>query len=239
MAQRYPFGIIENGTTYYAFEGPRERSWNPARQSSTVTMGDGTGRRNVFFPLHLRERYPDALLPEERLIARQEYGWQAMSQHGEDLVAGWRWAPSTTLQLIEWGVPYFPTFTGDGVRRELRQYHVQANDALAELGAVPPRTDEDNRATPRVWVNGAEKPLAGVDQSTWDAGDPPAGEAWWLIGSKVWRLAEVPDIGVKIKTQYLPILEVVEDTGGDRSQSTRAGAQGIEPWRLVFVEKTE
>jgi hypothetical protein len=238
VAQRYPFTLIENDVTLHSIEGPTTRTFEPARTSSTTVLADGTARRDVFYPLYLREIYPDDLLPEERLLQRYEYKYQVLKAVTLALFERLRWNPSATLGLIEWGFPIYPVFGGDGTRRHLRQYHPQAKDVVEDLGGSIPRTEEVDRTTPSLKVDGVVVPLTGVDQVTWDGGDPPPGEAWWLLGGQIWRLADVPAIGARIQTQYLPAMSVVEDVDADRGSQTRSGAPGVEPRSLVLMERS-
>jgi hypothetical protein len=237
MANSYPPTIIEDGTIRHDLTGPEFRTLTPSRQSSTSVLASGASRRDVFFPLQLRAQYPDDLLPEERIFQRMALDYSLLGIADQDLLEDWRHAPRVQLTLIDWARPSFPAFTGDGERRVLRQYHVQAADlvTLPPLSGVEPRTPEVNRSVPELYLNGASIPLTGVDQAMWDAFEPLAGEAWWLLGSVLWRFADVPPLNAKIRTQYLPARRVVEEVAADQPVRTQA-ASALDPRRLVLVE---
>lgn len=222
-----------------------ERRALRTRQSSTGRNAEGVAYTDAYRPLHLVDQVAPALVPDDRHVLR----WVVYRSDSVQDVAFLRWLDalqsdvSSPLWLIEFGQPVVSTWTMDGAASELYLYHVQAADAWEAHHGAPPEASagfgskETLDYEPWILVDG--EPLAAfsrVDQATWDGGNPPPGEAWWLDQGQRIRLGDVPAFKAKVQVGYLPLWRVRIDSGQDGPSSSRGRTPGMEPRTLALTE---
>ncbi len=133
-------------------------------------------------------------------------------------------------QLALWR-PEYLQWLGDGVRAEyfMPNGWILATDYAPPPGGVAPAIFD---AEIRPGLSGdVLKPIV-LDQASYDAGDPAAGEVWFLEASSQLKLAAPPAAGEKIYGKVVPRYLVFEDG----PQSTRLTGPIREPRELVLLE---
>ncbi|HEX4954807.1 MAG TPA: hypothetical protein VF017_15550 [Thermoanaerobaculia bacterium] len=128
------------------------------------------------------------------------------------------WRPETLL------------WAGDGDRTEFLTFWPSAPDLVAVPGglAAAPLYPEVRLGSP------SAAPLTTVRQSQedYDAGDPAAGEAWFLLGGSRFKLEAAPAAGSRIYAAVVPLYSVVEEGADDRTYR----APRREPRTVALVE---
>jgi hypothetical protein len=123
------------------------------------------------------------------------------------------------------------TFAGNGARTEFTFPWKLAIDAVATMpGGLPA-----SRFQPKVKVerDGAWLAYAGKDAVDYAAGEPAAGEVWFLIGGTTFKLAAAPAAAAIVYAHLVPAYEVFVSGENDK----RFTGPIAEPRRLVFLER--
>ncbi len=107
----------------------------------------------------------------------------------------------------------------------------------ADVVTLPPGlTAEHVGSTPLVKLgfDGTAFAVVSQDAATYAAGDPAAGEAWFLTGGQKFKLGDVPAAGELVIARVMPLLRVLDETDTPR-QYTR-DRLFAEPRNLLFRE---
>ncbi|MEL7061086.1 MAG: hypothetical protein AAGN46_13780 [Acidobacteriota bacterium] len=148
-------------------------------------------------------------------------------------------APCRALDLVTWHDEHELAWIGTGERRAFRWpngWRVATDLATPSGGLAPARFAPALYLGAGHLVTGAEvdpMPAAGVDDATYDGGDPDPGEMWWRLGGSHFKLGTAPAAGEVLVASMVPAYRVLEDA----APQDRALQRPLpEPYRLVLQE---
>lgn len=157
---------------------------------------------------------PGCLLPLRRF--RHEIAVDYANLHDERVEE--RLALPGPHELAIWK-PVTLTYAGDGQTREMWMPWRLAADVVT----LPPGLTADHvGARPRVKLGFDGDPFAEVaqDAAAYAAGNPAAGEVWFLTGGQKFKLDAAPAAGELVVARVMPLLRVLDETDTPR-QYTR------------------
>ena len=206
----YPIG---RPTSYPELEEQRER------QVTHRQADDGTTREY--------SRCQDAALPVHRVKREFRLDWKNLSTEATQQLEEVLCQPGPyTLALWK---HVWSGYVGDAAATTWQLPWPQATSYVSPPGVALPFS----RLAPIVKVNGVAYTTETLDQGTYDAGEPAAGEAWFVDGGLDWKVLTAPAADVPISVAIVPLF-TVWDASATAARSHKGDL--LRPVRLVLRE---